>query len=246
MIIAIDIDKTIVDCRSMVYQVASKLEKTLPKMPKKPKFLSKDDMGKYRNLFGKIGDPKYYDPVENCIDVINDFSKEGNAVVLLSSRPNMRTFNNVILTWLEGHKLNYNFVVVNCADKAKFCEQHGINVLIDDSVKHCIKTNKKGISTVLFDPKDKYGKDGEEFEDEQELNNYLTSGNGKLENLDYNERNAIKSMKSNLISAKGKFAGKKDFYIAKSWNDVKSCVSEISKSYDKKKEEQQEQNTMGM
>lgn len=244
MIIAIDIDKTIVNCRSMVYQVANKLEKALPKMPKQPKFLSSEDKGKYRNLFGKIGDPKYYDQVENCVDVINDFSKEGNTVVLLSSRPNMRTFNNVILTWLEEHKLNYNFVVVNCADKAKFCEQHGINVLIDDSVRHCIKTNKKGIPAILFDPKDQYGKGGDLSEEEQELNAFLVSGNGKLESLDYNERNVVKSMKSNMIPAKGKFAGKKDFYIAKSWNDVKSYVNEISKEINKQKEE--EQNIMGM
>ena len=246
MIIAIDIDKTIVDCRSMVYQVATKLEKALPKMPKKSKFLSKENVSKYRNLFGKIGDPKYYDPVENCIDVINDFSKEGNTVVLLSSRPNMCTFNNVILTWLEEHKLNYNFVVVNCADKAKFCEYHGINVLIDDSVRHCIKTNKKGIPTVLFDPKDKYGKDRKEFEEEQELSDYLTGESEKFESLDYNQRNVKESISGNLTPVKGKFAGKKDFYIAKSWNEVKSCVAEISRIYDKKNKEQQEENIMGM
>lgn len=245
MIIAIDIDKTIVNCRSMVYQVATNLEKTLPKMPKKPKFLSNTDVGTYRNLFGKIGDPKYYDAVENCVDIINNFSKNGNTVVLLSSRPNMRTFNNVILTWLEEHKLNYNFVVVNCADKAKFCEFHGVSILIDDSVKNCVKTNKKGIATILFDPNDKYGKNGAELKEQSELDNYLVDANGKLENFDSNERNIIKNQKQNcLVASKGgKFEGKKDFYIAKSWDDVEKFVAKLTKEKtqdEKPKEETKE------
>lgn len=248
MIIAIDIDKTIVNCRSMVYQVANKLEKVIPKMPKKPTFLNKSEIGKYRNLFGKIGDPKYYDEVENCVDVINKFSKEGNTVVLLSSRPNMRTFNNVILTWLEEHKLNYNFLVVNCADKAKFCEHHGVKILIDDGVKHCIKTNKKGIATILFDPKDKYGKNDAELEEQSELDNYLFGGNGKLENFDFNERNLIKNQKQNcLVASKGgKFEGKKDFYIAKSWDDVEKFVAKLTKekTQDEKPKEESKEETI--
>lgn len=223
MIIAIDIDKTIVDCRSMVYQVASKLEKALPKMPKKPKFLSKEDICKYRNLFGRIGDPKYYDPVENCIDVINDFSKEGNTVVLLSSRPNMRTFNNVILTWLEEHKLNYNFVVVNCANKAKFCEENKVNLLIDDSVKHCLKANKVGIPTILFDPKDKY-----DSELRLEMTNLFLKAQKSLDEIVYEKDNYHRKINKDILFLKNKkLAGRKDFHIAKSWDEVKQIASNI-------------------
>lgn len=237
MKIAIDIDKTIVDCRSKVYQIANKVEKVIPKVSKKPTEISREEIGKYRNLFGRMGDPKYYEEIDNCIEVINDFTKRGNQVILLSSRPNMRTFNNVILRWLENHEVNYDLVVVNCADKAKFCEQHKVDLLIDDGVKHCVKTNRKGIPTILFDKNDNYLKSHKNEMMEVLINslNAIDEGKDTSQEFSIDEKNMPKPMKSKFKDVKGyDKKNMENFFIANSWAEI-SDIQKALQNREKKK-----------
>ncbi|MBQ8424942.1 MAG: hypothetical protein IJX17_02840 [Clostridia bacterium] len=157
MKIAIDIDKTLFDCKkSLVYQVANSLEKIIPKRHKEFKYLTKEDAKdipvKFRNLFGKMGDPEKYEEVDGSVEIIKKFTKEGHQVAFLSSRPNVRIMNQVIISWLQKHDLPHDFIVVNCSDKAGFCLEHGIDVLIDDGLKNCVTTNSLGISTIHLNP----------------------------------------------------------------------------------------------
>ena len=163
MKIAIDIDNTILECKSNLYKLISVVEKLVPTHNTKPNIIPNDEKAKnvklVRNLFGRIGNPEYYKEIEGAGDAINNFCVEGHSVILLSSRPNVRTFNNVVLSWLEKNKINFDFMVVNCSDKAKFCEKYGVDLLIDDSIGKCVSTNDKGVSTILLDTKSKVDED---------------------------------------------------------------------------------------
>lgn len=161
MKIAIDIDKTLFDCKqSMVYQILTKIEKLIPKTSKSQgRVLPAEEIKnlpiKYRNLFGKMGDFTKYEQVDRAVEIIKKFASEGHSIAFLSSRPNMRIMNQVIINWLEKHDIPSDFVVINCADKAGFCKSHGFDVLIDDGFKNCKKTNDRGIPTVYLNTDNK-------------------------------------------------------------------------------------------
>jgi hypothetical protein len=139
-----------------VYQVLNSLDKVMPKRHKEFKYLTSEDAKnipvKFRNLFGKMGDPEKYEEVDGSVEIIKKFTNEGHQVAFLSSRPNMRIMNQVIISWLQKHDLPHDFIVVNCSDKAGFCLEHGIDVLIDDGLKNCTTTNSLGISTIHLNP----------------------------------------------------------------------------------------------
>ena len=209
MKIAIDLDKTLFNCKSVIYEIMAVADRLMPVRNTKPKIFTKEDKdylpSKYRKLFGKIGDPELYEEIDGSVEMVNKLAAKGHTVCFLSSRPNMRTMNHVVLNWLEKHKVNYDFVVVNCSDKAKFCEQHGISVLIDDSMKNCKHANEAGINSILLDTKQKYD---------------LT---------------------------KEKYARRKGFYSAKSWEEVGQTIKKIEKEEKSSTAELDEnQETMGL
>ena len=161
MKIAIDIDKTLFECKSALYEFASKIEGAMTiKPPSTPVFLDKSSIIKKnikaRNLFGRIGNPEYYSEIDGSVEFINKLASDGRQITFLSSRPNMRTMNNVVLTWLEKNKVEYDFLVVGCSNKAKFCQKYGIGILIDDNIHNCLNASKVGVETILLDTKGKF------------------------------------------------------------------------------------------
>ena len=161
MKIAIDIDKTLFECKSALYEFIAKLEGGLSiRPPSSPVFLDKESPKekniKARNIFGKIGNADFYTEIDGSVEFINKLAAEGHQITFLSCRPNVRTMNNVVLTWLEKNKVNYDFVVVSCSNKAKFCEKYGIGLLIDDGINNCIGASEAGIQSILLDTKGKH------------------------------------------------------------------------------------------
>ena len=160
MKIAIDIDNTILTCRSLIFKLMSVVEKKFSfKITKTPAVFRKGEArifaNQHRNLlFGKMGDIKMYDEIDGAIDVINKLYESGHSIVFLSNRPNIRFLNSVVMNWLEENKVNYDIVVINCGDKVKFCKEHGVDLLIDDSLRNCKAASKAGIKTVLFGAND--------------------------------------------------------------------------------------------
>ena len=160
MKIAIDLDKTLFECKSKIYDLMVSLEHVIIKPPSKPTILEPSEADikniNSRNMFGKIGNPELYTEVDGSVGFINKLASEGNQIVFLSSRPNMRTMNNVIMTWLQKYNVNYDFVVVSCSNKAKFCKEHGIKLLIDDGLRNCYNASNEGVTSIFLDNKGKY------------------------------------------------------------------------------------------
>lgn len=175
MKIAIDLDKTLFDCKSKLYDMIARVEHLIPRPEKTPRVIDKEGFDsknvKARNIFGKIGNPEFYSEIDGAVGFINELAKDGNQIVFLSSRPNMRTMNNVVLTWLEKYNVDYDFLVVSCTDKAKFCTQHGIGLLIDDGMRNCLKATEAGVSSIHLDHKGKYNTESELFVKNKKLYN---------------------------------------------------------------------------
>ena len=174
MRVAIDLDQTLFEFKSSIYKLAAKLEWHIPKPFNKSVFLDKKEFyskvhRETRNLYGKIGDPKYYEEINGSVDMVNKLAEDGHQIVFLSSRPNMRAMNNVVLTWLENKSVNYDFLVVNCPNKAKFCQKYKVDVLVDDSLKNCTQVTKVGIPAVLLDTRGKYDFTKEKFVSNKKL-----------------------------------------------------------------------------
>ena len=66
------------------------------------------------------------------------------------------TMNNVVLTWLEKNNVNYDFIVINCSNKAKFCQKYGIGLLVDDGIHNCSKASNAGVPSILLDTSGKH------------------------------------------------------------------------------------------
>ena len=154
MKIAIDIDKTLFDCKkSLVYQVLNSLDKVMPKRHKEFKYLTAEDVVRkvaksilafnalnierhkdaifdIEKAFSFEGETapymqytytrlqsilRKYEEVDGSVEIIKKFTNEGHQVAFLSSRPNMRIMNQVVISWLQKHDLPHDFIVVNCS-----------------------------------------------------------------------------------------------------------------------------------
>lgn len=221
MKIAIDIDNTLLRCRSIVYKIMSQVEKLVPvKVSKNPVEIKKGEArifaNKHRNfLFGRLGNVKMYEEIDGAIEVINKLCENGHSVMFLSNRPNIRFLNNVVMTWLEQNKVQYDLVVINCGDKLKFCKEHGVDLLIDDSLRNCKNVSDAGINTILFGAKKI---DKEYYVDlSKSFNDY------NMDFLTMNPKQFVYMAKGNQAKVKLKETPT-TLYYATTWKDVSNVI----------------------
>ena len=79
------------------------------------------------------------------------WKEEGHTVVILTSRlPSW--FSNpekISRDWLEKRRIPYDELVADCQEKGKYCAEHGIDVLVDDRLEHCLSAQSYGVHAVL-------------------------------------------------------------------------------------------------
>ena len=153
MKIAVDIDKTLFDCESAVYQLLNFIEP----YKKKAKNLKYDviDAGKisrsgFAVQFGKMSDYNFYREILNACSILNSWHNDNITVVLLSSRPNFKAFQRMIVDLIEKFELNVDQIIVACNNKADFCKKFGIDIIIDDSKSTCLNCEGNGVRSILF------------------------------------------------------------------------------------------------
>lgn len=153
MKIAVDIDKTLFDCKSVIYQLIN----FLAPYKKKAKKLKYDilDINKVTKTgfavpFGKMSNYKFYNEFLNACYILDKWNKNNHTIILLSSRPNFKAFQRMLVDLVENFKLNVDFIVVACNNKADFCKKYGIDIIIDDSKSNCINCELNGTKSILF------------------------------------------------------------------------------------------------
>lgn len=91
---------------------------------------------------------------EHAREVMQNLLKQGNEIYLITARGEKRTIfqgsEALTLAYLKEHGIGYTDIVFNCIDKAKICKDYGIDVMIDDSIRHCEAVRNAGIRSILF------------------------------------------------------------------------------------------------
>lgn len=153
MKIAIDIDKTLVDCTSVLYEIINAL------------FSNQDDNKKlkYTNIeknpiinskivkrLNRMYNPKYYSMCDNASEIVNKLYDEGHNIIFLSSRPGGKTLASTLLICINKFDFKYSEIVVSCNNKIRYCKEKDIDLLIDNSYVTCLNSSKKGVLTICY------------------------------------------------------------------------------------------------
>ena len=84
-------------------------------------------------------------------EALTRWKEEGHTVAILTSRlPSW--FSNpekISRDWLEKRRIPYDELVADCQEKGKYCAEHGIDVLVDDRLEHCLSAQSYGVHAVL-------------------------------------------------------------------------------------------------
>lgn len=159
MKIAIDIDGTLIDCDNFLYRISNKyLSSPTAKSNKKLRYSiieneNDDKDGLISNIIDKftnMGKVSSYIGKEDSVSLVNAWHESGIIIYLLSSRPNFASLNRALREFFSKSNLQYSCMVVHCNNKAEFCRQFDIDLLIDNSPAICLSAENEGISTICF------------------------------------------------------------------------------------------------
>ena len=153
MNIAIDLDKTIFVCNSVIYRVLNNLQ--VPDKPhKKLKYRpvsthNKKNVG-WAKFLHQIFDPSKYTEVDNAVEIINKLKTQENCnIFLLSSRPyQIKALRDMATAWLKEHDVKFTALIFGCKNKAKFCKMFNIDLLIDDTTQNCLHATSVGVNSI--------------------------------------------------------------------------------------------------
>lgn len=153
MKIAIDLDNTMFDCDSLIYQVitstmsAQNINKPLKYTVLNPN----EEMPKgIVKSFGRMSDIDHHTEIQNATSIIKSWKEAGSEIILLSSRPKFVAIRKMLLALFEKFDIDFNFIVIACNNKAKFCDKFNINLIIDDSFQNCKNCEIMGTKSIWF------------------------------------------------------------------------------------------------
>ena len=105
-------------------------------------------------------------PIKNSKEMIDKLKSEGNEIIIISGRDNGEYTNPYEMTekWLKENKIYYDKLVLTDAkdksSKAKYCKEHNIDIMIDDSKRILQEVNKTNTKTFIMI--NRYNKDDHE------------------------------------------------------------------------------------
>lgn len=88
----------------------------------------------------------------NAKRVIKALKKDGHNIIFITSRGEESCKGTVKKTteYLNERDIPYDKIIFSASDKAKACKENNIELMIDDSIKHCEEVDNIGIRTFLF------------------------------------------------------------------------------------------------
>ena len=152
MRIGIDIDDTIVNTSEMCINYVKKLDK---KYGENIKDIITDNIKNpvvtlfYDNyLYDVIAHAKLK---EDAVKVINELYRD-NEIYFITARSErfIEDVDNMTKNLLDSYNIKYNKIITGAGKKAELCVENNIDLLIDDSIKHCTNLSNIGIDTLLF------------------------------------------------------------------------------------------------
>ncbi len=162
-IAAVDLDKTLFNCKSLCYTLFNLLPWN---RKKKLKFFEIERTATIKqskaNKIFRLLNPKFYFTYPDAVETINELKELGFEVQLLSNRPNIRPIVALTIISLENHGIKYDKLVLGCTNKEEYAKREGIDYLIDNTKTLCKSLAKNtDVKSLCFKPgtkKDKTAK----------------------------------------------------------------------------------------
>lgn len=148
MKIMIDLDRVVFDCPSISYFLGNLLfaknntNRTL-------KFhlvdTKKAKQAKNNLFFLRSTHVKNFNQINNSVEILKKWNMQGFDIYFVSTRPKLKSLQKVVVEWFEKNDINYNSLIFACTNKAKYCKDKKIDVMIDDTYENCLNAAYKGI-----------------------------------------------------------------------------------------------------
>lgn len=91
---------------------------------------------------------------ENAELVIKRLCDNGHEIFLVTARGEGRKIfkgtEALTIDYLKSNNIPYSKILFNCIDKASICKENHIDLLVDDSIKHCEAVHNENIKSILF------------------------------------------------------------------------------------------------
>ena len=159
MTIGIDLDNTLVDTQTKMYEFIysdERKEDLLKNIEALTTGNTKNEMVKY---FYKKYATKIFETAELIIgtkEAIDYLVKTGHRVVFITLRgdKNKMYASSEIATikYLEEHKIPFSNIIFNSKNKVQDCKTEKIDIMLDDSLRTIARISKTSIKGVLFNP----------------------------------------------------------------------------------------------
>ncbi len=156
MKIMIDLDRVVFDCPSVLSRLGNFLftKSTLYKTLKYNIVDAERAKSSFNTLFFlKITHWQYLQPIEDAINILKLWNKQGFTLHFVSSRPNLNPLKKSAVEWLEYYNINYSSLIFACTNKPLYCLFNKFDVIIDDTLKNCTNANRLGINSIWLQNK---------------------------------------------------------------------------------------------
>lgn len=89
---------------------------------------------------------------ENAKEVLQRLEEKGDKIFLITSRgeKNFKDSEKITLEFLKNNNVKYTKILFNVYEKSKVCKENRIDIMVDDSVKHCEECVEENIKSIVF------------------------------------------------------------------------------------------------
>lgn len=159
MTIGIDVDDTITDTyESFIQLVGMEYHVNINELyKKKMRYEDFENNPSYPN-FNEFIKQSYdaFAPIVNikkdAVEVINKLHDEGHKIIIITARDNDYYTNAYQTTYdyLKNNYVKFDKLIVNSHKKGKDAKKEGVELFIDDALKHCLNASNHQIDTIQF------------------------------------------------------------------------------------------------
>lgn len=153
MKIAVDIDKTLVDCKSILYEIINSNLSDQDGTKKLKYFEVNDTNPNIKGIISRLSrmyKTKYYTMCENSAEIINNLYAEGHEIIILSSRPKGKSLVSALIKCINHFDIKFTKMVISCNNKSLYCKNNNIDLLIDNSYVTCLSTSSRGTNAICY------------------------------------------------------------------------------------------------
>lgn len=89
---------------------------------------------------------------ENVQEVMERLIRSGNEIYIITARgeEKFKGSEAVTIAYFKEKQIPYTKILFNSYEKASICQENKIDVMVDDSIKHCQAVQEKNIPAILF------------------------------------------------------------------------------------------------